>query len=102
MAATAETQLEVLNPATGESIATVPNMSADEVDAVVDRPAGDGGLEGGAGAGRGQRPDPEAGGADTAVASPVPRAGEGRAAGGRAPGRDRRRRADRPAPGRAS
>src|SRR3989440_3642165 len=37
MAATAETQLEVLNPATGESIATVPNMSADEVDAVVDR-----------------------------------------------------------------
>src|SRR6478609_7954705 len=37
MAATAETQLDVLNPATGESIATVPNMSADEVDAVVDR-----------------------------------------------------------------
>jgi 1-pyrroline dehydrogenase len=37
MAATAETQLDVLNPATGESIASVPNMSADEVDAVVDR-----------------------------------------------------------------
>jgi 1-pyrroline dehydrogenase len=29
--------LEVLNPATGESIATVPNMSADEVDAAVER-----------------------------------------------------------------
>jgi 1-pyrroline dehydrogenase len=29
--------LDVINPATGESIAEVPNMSADEVDAVVDR-----------------------------------------------------------------
>jgi len=29
--------LDVQNPATGESITTVPNMSADEVDAVVDR-----------------------------------------------------------------
>src|SRR5438067_559319 len=37
MAATAETQLDVLNPATGEQIASVPNMSADEVDAVVER-----------------------------------------------------------------
>ncbi len=38
MAATADrTSLEVVNPATGESIGSVPNMSADEVDAVVDR-----------------------------------------------------------------
>src|SRR5436305_163709 len=38
MAATAErTTLDVLNPATGESIAQVPNMSADEVDEVVER-----------------------------------------------------------------
>ena len=37
MAATAEATLEVLNPATGESIASVPNMSADEVDAAVER-----------------------------------------------------------------
>jgi 1-pyrroline dehydrogenase len=37
MATTTEDTLQVLNPATGESIATVPNMSADEVDAVVDR-----------------------------------------------------------------
>jgi aminobutyraldehyde dehydrogenase len=37
MATTTESTLDVLNPATGESIASVPNMSADEVDAVVDR-----------------------------------------------------------------
>jgi len=37
MAVTESPTLEVLNPATGESIASVPNMSADEVDAVVDR-----------------------------------------------------------------
>jgi 1-pyrroline dehydrogenase len=37
MATTTENTLDVLNPATGESIASVPNMSADEVDAVVDR-----------------------------------------------------------------
>src|SRR5437773_8481936 len=38
MAATAErTTLDVLNPATGESIANVPNMSADEVDEAVER-----------------------------------------------------------------
>jgi len=29
--------LDVFNPATGEEIATVPNMSADEVDAAVER-----------------------------------------------------------------
>jgi 1-pyrroline dehydrogenase len=37
MATTTESTLDVLNPATGESIASVPNMSAHEVDAVVDR-----------------------------------------------------------------
>src|SRR5213080_1816120 len=38
MAATAErTTLDVLNPATGESIANVPNMSAEEVDETVER-----------------------------------------------------------------
>jgi 1-pyrroline dehydrogenase len=37
MATTTESTIEVLNPATGESIASVPNMSADEVDAVVER-----------------------------------------------------------------
>ena len=38
MAVTTESAgLEVLNPATGESIASVPNMSADEVDAAVER-----------------------------------------------------------------
>src|SRR5438270_12890589 len=39
MAATAErtTTLDVLNPATGESIAQVPNASADDVDAAVER-----------------------------------------------------------------
>src|SRR6266700_4061101 len=38
MAATAErTTLDVLNPATGESIANVPNRSADEVDEAVER-----------------------------------------------------------------
>jgi len=37
MATTTESTLDVLNPATGESIASVANMSADEVDAVVDR-----------------------------------------------------------------
>src|SRR2546430_7988734 len=39
MAATAErtTTLDVLNPATGESIAQVPSMSADEVDEAVER-----------------------------------------------------------------
>src|SRR5438874_4895138 len=38
MAATAErTTLDVLNPATGESIAQVPNMSAEEVDETVER-----------------------------------------------------------------
>ena len=37
MATTTEDTLQVLNPATGEAIANVPNMSADEVDAVVDR-----------------------------------------------------------------
>src|SRR3989475_986442 len=38
MAATAErTTLDVLNPATGESIAHVPKMSADEVDEAVER-----------------------------------------------------------------
>src|SRR5437667_11991584 len=38
MAATAETTtLEVLNPATGESIANVPNMSAEAVDEAVER-----------------------------------------------------------------
>ena len=35
--ATIEATLEVLNPATGNSIASVPNMSADEVDAVVEK-----------------------------------------------------------------
>jgi 1-pyrroline dehydrogenase len=37
MTATADATLEVVNPATGESIASVPNMSADEVDAAVER-----------------------------------------------------------------
>jgi acyl-CoA reductase-like NAD-dependent aldehyde dehydrogenase len=38
MAATADrTSLDVVNPATGASIGSVPNMSADEVDTVVDR-----------------------------------------------------------------
>jgi 1-pyrroline dehydrogenase len=38
MAVTTDTPtLDVKNPATGESIASVPNMSADEVDAVVER-----------------------------------------------------------------
>ena len=37
MATTTENTLDVLNPATGESIASVPNMSAEEVDAAVDR-----------------------------------------------------------------
>src|SRR5918911_1853610 len=37
MAAVTENALDVLNPATGETIAQVPNMSADEVDAVVER-----------------------------------------------------------------
>jgi 1-pyrroline dehydrogenase len=35
--ATIEATLDVLNPATGDSIASVPNMSADEVDAVVEK-----------------------------------------------------------------
>jgi len=35
--ATTAAALDVLNPATGESIGSVPNMSADEVDAVVER-----------------------------------------------------------------
>ena len=35
--ATIEATLDVLNPATGDSIGSVPNMSADEVDAVVER-----------------------------------------------------------------
>ncbi len=35
--ATIEAALDVVNPATGESIGSVPNMSADEVDAVVER-----------------------------------------------------------------
>ena len=35
--ATTTAALDVLNPATGESIGSVPNMSADEVDAVVER-----------------------------------------------------------------
>src|SRR5918911_2082345 len=37
MAAVTENALDVLNPATGETIAQVPNMSADEVDEVVER-----------------------------------------------------------------
>ncbi|HEY6961098.1 MAG TPA: aminobutyraldehyde dehydrogenase [Gaiellaceae bacterium] len=37
MAIVTESTLDVLNPATGETIAQVPNMSADEVDAVVER-----------------------------------------------------------------
>ena len=37
MTATAEATLEVVNPATGESIASIPNMSADEVDVAVER-----------------------------------------------------------------
>src|SRR4051794_12540324 len=37
MAATSESTLDVLNPATGEVIAQVPNMSADEVDEAVER-----------------------------------------------------------------
>jgi 1-pyrroline dehydrogenase len=37
MATTTDSTLDVVNPATGESIAQVPNMSADEVDAVVER-----------------------------------------------------------------
>ena len=35
--ATATEALDVLNPATGESIGSVPNMSADEVDEAVER-----------------------------------------------------------------
>ncbi|HST18109.1 MAG TPA: aminobutyraldehyde dehydrogenase [Gaiellaceae bacterium] len=35
--ATTEATLDVLNPATGDRIASVPNMSADEVDAVVEK-----------------------------------------------------------------
>jgi 1-pyrroline dehydrogenase len=37
MATTTDTTIDVLNPSTGESIGSIPNMSADEVDAVVDR-----------------------------------------------------------------
>jgi 1-pyrroline dehydrogenase len=37
MTATADATLEVVNPATGDSIASIPNMSADEVDAAVER-----------------------------------------------------------------
>jgi 1-pyrroline dehydrogenase len=37
MATTTANELEVLNPATGESIAQVPNMSAEEVDEAVER-----------------------------------------------------------------
>jgi 1-pyrroline dehydrogenase len=37
MATTTEGTLDVLNPATGEVIASIPNMSADEVDEVVER-----------------------------------------------------------------
>jgi 1-pyrroline dehydrogenase len=37
MAATATDTLDVVNPATGESIAQVPNMGVDEVDAAVER-----------------------------------------------------------------
>src|SRR5213595_1324186 len=37
MATITETTLDVLNPATGETIAQVPNMSADEVDEAVER-----------------------------------------------------------------
>jgi acyl-CoA reductase-like NAD-dependent aldehyde dehydrogenase len=37
MATTAEHTIDVLNPATGQTIATVPNMSAGEVDEVVGR-----------------------------------------------------------------
>src|SRR5881394_3587936 len=37
MATVTETTLDVLNPATGETIAQVPNMSADEVDEAVER-----------------------------------------------------------------
>src|SRR3954465_12254182 len=41
MAVTTESPtIDVINPATGETIAAVPNMSADEVDAVVDRARG--------------------------------------------------------------
>jgi 1-pyrroline dehydrogenase len=35
--ATTEATLDVLNPATGDSIGSVPNMTADEVDAVVEK-----------------------------------------------------------------
>src|SRR3954463_3451188 len=37
MAATSESTLDVLNPATGETISQVPNMTADEVDEAVER-----------------------------------------------------------------
>jgi 1-pyrroline dehydrogenase len=37
MATTTEATLDALNPATGEVIASIPNMSADEVDEVVER-----------------------------------------------------------------
>src|SRR5215475_4849896 len=37
MATISDTTIDVLNPATGESIGSIPNMSAEEVDAVVDR-----------------------------------------------------------------
>jgi 1-pyrroline dehydrogenase len=37
MATVTESALEVINPATGETIAEVPNMSADEVDEAVER-----------------------------------------------------------------
>src|SRR3954471_11756749 len=41
MAVTTESAtIDVINPATGETIAAVPNMSGDEVDAVVDRARG--------------------------------------------------------------
>ena len=37
MATVTESALDVINPATGETIAQVPNMSADEVDEAVER-----------------------------------------------------------------
>ena len=38
MAVATESTLDVLNPATGETIAQVPNMSAEEVDEAVEPP----------------------------------------------------------------
>ena len=65
-------------------------------------PADDGRLEDGAGARGGQPPDPEAVGADAALAAPLRPARAGGHPAGRAPGRHRRRRPGRAADRRAS